>query len=152
MAITTIKIYRALRTLLESYFPDKTVQIKDKKNIVRPSFYLKFINEERTKTAPLIEEITNTFELVYFAEENELLELLQTKNSLNELADENLAIATNGQKTKYVGIASIESSLNEDEYYLQSTISITFAQTLTDNASADKPLMQKLSMDNEITT
>jgi len=147
--IDTIKIYKGLRASLEGKFPNDTVQIKDIKNITRPSYYLRFVSENRTKTAPKIEQITNVFEIIYFAEENKLLELLQAKNGLNELSDKKISV-TDGQKTKFALISDVESSLNEEEYYLQTTITIEFAQIIPDDDS-DFVKMQKLKMDNEIT-
>lgn len=72
--ITTANIYVAIKQRLETVF--NNVQIKDIKTITAPCFYIEY---ERTNDKAVANETIQTqisFNVVYFAENNELSELL----------------------------------------------------------------------------
>ena len=139
--INTIKIYKSITEKLTALFPDKTVQIKDIKNIERPCFYVRFVTEKTTKHAK-IENSQQSFEVIYFAEENKLLELLQVKETLNDFLSCPIAV-----ENKQIEPLDVTVTINEDDYYLQASFDFEIEQ-LIEPASV-KPLMQTLRYKNE---
>ena len=139
--INTIKIYKAITEKLTALFPDKTVQIKDIKNIERPCFYVRFVTEKTTKHTK-IENSQQSFEIIYFAEENKLLELLQVKETLNDFLSCPIAV-----ENKEIEPLDVTVSINEDDYYLQASFDLEIEQ-LIEPADA-RPLMQTLRYKNE---
>lgn len=141
--ITTEKIYAALKAKLESEFSEIPVQIKDIKSITKPCFYLHFLTEKEERTSPRFVLNQQSFEIIYFAEEYELLEMLKIKSKLNKFARGFLNI-----DGKTIEIQSIITTLNEDDYYLQATIDFEFCQKDTETQSEEdsKELMNILEI------
>ena len=139
--INTIKIYKSITEKLTALFPNKTVQIKDVKNIERPCFYVRFVTEKTTKHAK-IENSQQSFEIIYFAEENKLLELLQVKETLNDFLSCTLAV-----ESKEIEPLDVTVSINEDDYYLQASFDFEIEQLI--EPADDIPLMQTLQYKNE---
>ena len=139
--INTIKIYKSITEKLTALFPEKTVQIKNIKNIERPCFYTRFITEKTTKHAK-IENSQQSFEIIYFAEENKLLELLQIKETLNDFVSCPIAV-----ENKEIEPLDVTITTNEDDYYLQVSFDFEIEQLI--EPASDKPLMQKLHYKNE---
>lgn len=139
--INTIKIYKSITEKLTALFPDKTVQIKDIKNIERPCFYVRFVTEQTSKHAK-IENSQQSFEVIYFAEENKLLELLQVKETLNDFLSCPFAV-----ENKQIEPLDVTVSINEDDYYLQASFDFEIEQLI--EPVDDRPLMQTLRYKNE---
>ena len=139
--INTINIYSALTEKLTALFPEKTVQIKDIKNITRPCFYVRFITES-TKKQSKIEHSEQSFEIIYFAEENKLLELLQVKETLNDFLSCPFAV-----ENKQIEPLDVTITTNEDDYYLQASFDFEIEQLI--EPVDDRPLMQTLRYKNE---
>lgn len=139
--INTIKIYKSITEKLTALFPEKTVQIKDIKNIERPCFYTRFVTEKITKHAK-IENSQQSFEIIYFAEENQLLELLQIKEDLKDFLLNPFLV-----ENKEIEPLDVTITTNEDDYYLQVSFDFEIEQLI--EPASDKPLMQKLHYKNE---
>lgn len=139
--INTIKIYKSITEKLSALFPDKTVQIKDIKNIERPCFYVRFVTEKTTKHAK-IENSQQSFEVIYFAEENKLLKLLQVKETLNDFLSCPFAV-----ENKQIEPLDVTVSINEDDYYLQASFDFEIEQLI--EPADPRPLMQTLRYKNE---
>lgn len=139
--INTINIYSALTEKLTALFPTKTVQIKDIKNITRPCFYVRFITES-TKKQSKIEHSEQSFEIIYFAEENKLLELLEVKEKLKDFLNSPFAL-----ENKEVEPIDLSIQINEDDYYLQATFDFEIEQLI--ETTADQPLMEILRINDK---
>lgn len=139
--INTINIYNSINNKLTALFPTKTVQIKDIKNITRPCFYVRFITES-TKKQSKIEHSEQSFEIIYFAEENKLLELLEVKEKLKDFLENPFAV-----ENKEVEPIDLSIQINEDDYYLQATFDFEIEQLI--EATTDKPLMEVLRINNK---
>ncbi len=135
---TTTKEYKALRDKLTALFPQKTIQIKDIKNITKPSFYLRYVTGR--KAGNVIRETVESFEVIYFAEDFKLLELLQIKEILESLLDEPIPC-----ENKFIEISEMTINLNEDEYYLQASFDIEITEKI--NKSDTTALMEKIRID-----
>ena len=77
--IGTIELYKAIRERLEIFFPEVNVQQKDIKNIERPCFYIQYVGKNFQKTAQEFFEDRISFNIIYFSEKRELLELLEVE-------------------------------------------------------------------------
>lgn len=139
--INTIKIYKSITEKLTALFPEKTVQIKDIKNIERPCFYTRFVTEKITNHSK-IENSQQSFEIIYFSEENQLLELLRIKESLNDFLSCPIAV-----ENKEIEPLDVTIITNEDDYYLQVNFDFEIEQLIV--PASDKPTMQKLRYKNE---
>ena len=139
--INTIKIYKSITEKLTALFPEKTVQIKDIKNIERPCFYTRFVTEKTTNHSK-IENSQQSFEVIYFSEKNQLLELLQLKETLNDFLSCPIAI-----ENKEIEPLDVTITTNEDDYYLQASFDFEIEQLI--EPASDKPTMQKLRYKNE---
>ena len=139
--INTINIYNSITEKLTALFPTKTVQIKDIKNIERPCFYVRFITES-TKKQSKIEHSEQSFEIIYFAEENKLLELLEVKEKLKDFLNSPF-----GVENKEVEPIDLSIQINEDDYYLQATFDFEIEQLI--ETTADKPLMEILRINDK---
>lgn len=139
--INTINIYNAINEKLTALFPTKTVQIKDIKNITRPCFYVRFITDSSRKQGK-IEHSEQSFEIIYFAEENKLLELLEVKEKLKDFLTNPFAV-----ENKEVEPIDLTITINEDDYYLQASFDFEIEQ-LTETAT-DKPIMEVLRINNK---
>ena len=139
--INTIKIYKSITEKLTALFPEKTVQIKDIKNIERPCLYVRFVTEKTTNHSK-IENSQQSFEIIYFAEENKLLELLQIKESLNDFLSCPITV-----ENKEIEPLDVTITTNEDDYYLQASFDFEIEQLI--EPVDDRPLMQILRYKNE---
>lgn len=135
---TTIKIYKAIRDKLVSLFPNKTVQIKDIKNLSKPCFYLRYVTGR--KSGKVIRKSIESFEVIYFAQDFEPLELLQIKGSLEDLLNETIPC-----ENKFIEIAEMTVNLNEDEYYIQANFDIEITEKI--NKADNTETMQVLRID-----
>ena len=127
--ITVIDLYRNIKSTLEKTFPTIPVQIKDIKNPRMPCFYIKVISESSTLTAVEFESDSISFDVIYFAKDDELLELLEIKKQLKTLFTKPLQVTKfNQEDITFVEIDNIAFSLNEDDYVLNCTLDIELIQ------------------------
>ena len=124
---STIELYRAIRERLESAFPNITVQQKDIKNITRPSFYIQYIGKNFDKQAQEYFEDRISFNVIYFAQNESLLELLEVEETFTMAFNTPLLVADN---TNIVQVEkdALQSDLNEDDYYISFTIDFILTQ------------------------
>lgn len=134
MKIETTDIYRSLRLLLEKKFQDIKVQIKDVKNPHPPCLYIKFISGTNTQTATEYENNTCSFDIIYFSEQEKLQDLLSIEKELKKIFKYPLKIELMDKEktTCYQEIDSISTNLNEDDYILNCTISLSVDQVNTE--------------------
>lgn len=125
--ISTIELYKAIRKHLESMFPDVKVQQKDIKNIERPSFYIQYVGKNVSTLAQNLYEDRISFNIIYFAKKDELLELLEIEETFIRSFNTPLSIPDD----KYiieVEKNSIQSNLNEEDYYLNFVVDFVLSQ------------------------
>lgn len=127
--ITVIDLYRNIKSTLERTFPTIPVQIKDIKNPRMPCFYIKVISESSTLTAVEFESDSISFDVIYFAKDDELLELLEIQNQLKTLFTKPLQVTKfNQEDIIFIEIDNIAFNLNEDDYVLNCTLDIELIQ------------------------
>ncbi len=125
--ISTIELYKAIRKHLESLFPNVKVQQKDIKNIERPSFYIQYVGKNVSTLAQNLYEDRISFNIIYFAKKDELLELLEIEETFIKSFNTPLSIPDD----KYiieVEKNSIQSNLNEEDYYLNFVVDFILSQ------------------------
>ncbi|MCX4275818.1 MAG: hypothetical protein OSJ27_08590 [Candidatus Gastranaerophilales bacterium] len=132
--IETTDIYRSIRNLLEANFTNISVQIKDKKTPQPPCFYIKYVTGKTTQTATEFENTYYSFEIAYFAEKEELLELLEIEEKLKEILRKPLKIVLTSEdelkeQNQYQEIDDVSITLNEQDYVLSCVISLSVNQT-----------------------
>lgn len=145
--ISTIEIYRAIREQLESLFPNIIIQQKDIKNIIRPSFYIQYIGKNFTKQAQTIFEDRISFNIIYFAEKEELLELLEVEETITRAFNAPLIVPDDKYIVK-VEKDSIQSNLNEEDYYINLTVDFVLSQTMTEEETGEDMEDVDLTVEN----
>lgn len=125
--ISTIELYKAIRKHLESMFPDVKVQQKDIKNIERPSFYIQYVGKNVSTLAQNLYEDRISFNIIYFSKKDELLELLEIEETFIKAFNAPLSIPDDKYIIK-VEKNSIQSNLNEDDYYLNFVVDFVLSQ------------------------
>lgn len=136
--IDTIDIYRALKKKIEANFT-APVFIKDEKMPEPPCFYIKYVAGTHTQTAEVCEREQCTFDIIYFAENENLLDLLQKKKELKRMFMKPLPVTlriTDIEFKQYQEIDSIQFNLNEDDYDLHCMLSMTIDQSDRTEAQA----------------
>lgn len=132
--ITVIDLYRNIKTCLENAFPNITVQTKDIKNPIVPCFYIKVISETSTLSAVEYETNRISFDVIYFAQNDELLELLEVEKQLKTLFTKPLQVKKlDKEDITFVEIDNINFNLNEEDYVLNCTIDIGLLQEIETN-------------------
>lgn len=126
-------IIAALTKRVQKFFPKVKVENQDLKNTFkeRPCFFIRTIQTVDTKSAAEYELNSFSFEIIYFAAENNkgYLELLQTKRLLKAVLDKPLKIVKTA-KTFLVEIESSNSSINSDDYVLNHVLEIKLEQCI----------------------
>lgn len=145
--ISTIEIYKAIREQLESLFPNTIIQQKDIKNIIRPSFYIQYIGKNFTKQAQTIFEDRISFNIIYFAEKEELLELLEVEETITRAFNAPLIVPDDKYIVK-VEKDSIQSNLNEEDYYINLTVDFVLSQTMTEEETGEDMEDVDLTVEN----
>jgi len=145
--ISTIEIYKAIREQLESLFPNTIIQQKDIKNIIRPSFYIQYIGKNFTKQAQTIFEDRIAFNIIYFAEKEELLELLEVEETITRAFNAPLIVPDDKYIVK-VEKDSIQSNLNEEDYYINLTVDFVLSQTMTEEEAGEDMEDVDLTVEN----
>lgn len=134
--ISTIELYEAIRERLEVTFPNITVQQKDIKNILRPSFYIQYVGKNLEKTAKeyFLDKIS--FNIVYFAKEEQILELLEAEEAITKAFNAPLIIRDDKSIVE-VEKDSLQSNLNEEDYFLNATIDFTLMQRMSEDEEGE---------------
>lgn len=145
--ISTIELYRAIREQLESLFPNTIIQQKDIKNIIRPSFYIQYIGKNFTKQAQTIFEDRIAFNIIYFAEKEESLELLEVEETITRAFNAPLIVPDDKYIVK-VEKDSIQSNLNEEDYYINLTVDFVLSQTMTEEEAGEDMEDVDLTVEN----
>lgn len=145
---STIELYRAIRERLESAFPNILIQQKDIKNITRPSFYIQYVGKNIGKIAQEYSEDRISFNIIYFAQNESLLELLEIEETFTMAFNTPLTVADD-TNTVEVEKDSIQSNLNEDDYYLNLTIDFVLTQREIKVETGDDMEHIGLTIDNE---
>ena len=146
--ISTIEIYKAIRDHLENLFPNILIQQKDIKNITRPSFYIQYIGKNFEKQAQIYFEDRFSFNIVYFSEKEELLELLEIEEAITRSFNKPFYIPDDKYIVK-VEKNAIQSNLNEEDYFLNITIDFVLMQTIQDDESGDDIEYIDMTVENE---
>lgn len=130
--IGTIELYKAIRERLETFFPEVNVQQKDIKNIERPCFYIQYVGKNFQKTAQEFFEDRISFNIIYFSEKRELLELLEVEEAFLKAFKDPLKILDD---TKFIFVEkdAINANLNEEDYYINLTIDFVLMQRMSDD-------------------
>lgn len=126
-------IYRSIRELLESNFMDIPVQLKDFKVPKPPCFYIKYISGTGKQTAEEYKEDNISIDIIYFAKNEKLLDLLKIQKELNVLFHKPLKIKLSDKSDsiiQYQEIEDITMNLNEEDYVLNCTITLNIEQRL----------------------
>ncbi len=145
---STIELYSAIRGRLETAFPNILVQQKDIKNITRPSFYIQYVGKNFDKMAQEYYEDRISFNIIYFAKNEALLELLEIEEAFTIAFNTPLMVA-DGENIAEVQKDSIQSNLNEDDYYINLTIDFVLTQGETIVETGDDMEYIGLKIDNE---
>ena len=124
---STIELYKAIRERLTESFPNVLIQQKDIKNITRPSFYIQYVGKNIDKQAQEYFEDRISFNIIYFAQNESLLELLEVEETFTMAFNTPLTVADDTNIVE-VEKESIQSNLNEEDYYLNLTIDFALMQ------------------------
>lgn len=135
--ISTIELYRAIRERLEKTFPNVLVQQKDIKNIQRPSFYIQYVGKNLDKQALEYWEDRISFNIVYFSQREELLELLEVEEKFIRAFKDALLIKDD---TKVIEVKkdALNANLNEEDYFINLTIDFVLMQRMSDDEDGDE--------------
>lgn len=130
--ISTIEIYKAIRDELETLFPNILVQQKDIKNITRPSFYIQYVGKNLEQQAQEYFEDRISYNIIYFAQNEELLELLEIEETILKAFKDPLII---NDDTKVIEVQkdALTSNLNEEDYYINFTIDFVLNQHMAND-------------------
>jgi len=145
---STIELYKAIRDRLELTFPNILVQQKDIKNITRPSFYIQYVGKNFEKQAQEYFEDRISFNIIYFAQNEALLELLEIEETFISAFNTPLFVADDINIVR-VEKDSIQSNLNEDDYYLNLTIDFVLTQRQINVETGDNMEKIGVQIDNE---
>lgn len=119
--ITNANIYVAIKQRLETVF--NNVQIKDIKTISAPCFYIQYVNSDDREVANDTFQTSISYNVIYFAENNELHELLSTETLLKSTFKKPLKI-----NNRYIQ-PQMQFDIDEtDEYTLTMGLSFDFYQ------------------------
>lgn len=145
---STIELYRAIRERLTESFPNVLIQQKDIKNITRPSFYIQYVGKNIDKQAQEYFEDRISFNIIYFAENESLLELLEVEETFTMAFNTPLTVADDTNIVE-VEKESIQSNLNEEDYYLNLTIDFVLMQREIKAETGDDMEYIGVEIDNE---
>lgn len=146
--ISTIEIYRAIRERLEATFPNIIVQQKDIKNITRPSFYIQYIGKNFEQQAVEYYEDRISFNIIYFSEKEELLELLEIEETFTRAFNKPLFIADDKSIVE-VQKDALQSNLNEEDYFLNLTVDFVLSQRMSEDETGEDIENIDMTVENE---
>lgn len=134
--ISAIELYGAIRERLETTFPNITVQQKDVKNILRPSFYIQYVGKNLAKTAKEYFSDKISFNIIYFAKEEQILELLEVEEAIIKAFNAPLIIRDDKSIVE-VEKDALQSNLNEEDYFLNATMDFTLTQRMSEDETGE---------------
>lgn len=126
-------IYRALKETLEKQFNKKIkVQTKDIKNPRPPCFYIKPGNDNNSQTASDFETTDYLYLIIYISKTETLEDLLTVKEKLKRIFKMPLKVVSydDPEDIMYVEIDSVDITINEDDYFLNASLTMQVIQPL----------------------
>lgn len=146
--ISTIELYKAIRERLKITFPNITVQQKDIKNILRPSFYIQYVGKNLSKTAKEYYTDKISFNIVYFSQKEEILELFEIEEAITKAFNAPLIICDDKSIVELEKDA-LQSNLNEEDYFLNATVDFTLIQRMSEDETGEKMEEIELTLQKE---
>lgn len=145
-------IYRALKETLVKHFNKKIkVQIKDIKNPSPPCFYIKPGNDNNSQTASDFETTDYLYSIIYISNTETLEDLLTIKERLKNIFKKPLKVVSydDPEDVMYVEIDSVDITLNEEDYFLNTSLSMQIIQPLGVDRfdSINNELMENMQME-----
>ena len=129
--ITSDNIYKAIKTRLKQIFKATELQIKDIKNIAPPCLYIQYVNSSDKEVANETYNTTCLFNVVYFADSEKLLNLLEVENRLKKAFKKVLPVyyVNNfGETVRKFIKPEVHSDPDENEYISSVSLSFDFIQ------------------------
>lgn len=131
--ITSDNIYKAIKNRLKQIFKSSELQIKDIKNITPPCLYIQYVNSTDKEVANETYNTTCLFNIVYFADADTLLNLLEVENKLKTAFKKALPVTyiNNSDETVIKFIKpeiSSDPDENTTEYVLVVSLNFDFIQ------------------------
>ena len=129
--ITSDNIYKAIKTRLKQIFKATELQIKDIKNIAPPCLYIQYVNSSDKEVANETYNTTCLFNVVYFADSEKLLNLLEVENRLKKAFKKVLPVyyVNNfGETVRKFIKPEVNSDPDENEYISSVSLSFDFIQ------------------------
>ncbi len=129
--ITSDNIYKAIKTRLKQIFKATELQIKDIKDIVPPCLYIQYVNSSDKEVANETYNTTCLFNVVYFADSEKLLNLLDVENRLKKALKKAMPvyyINNFGETVRKFIKPEVNSDPDENEYILSVSLTFNFIQ------------------------
>lgn len=129
--ITSDNIYKAIKTRLKQIFKATELQIKDIKDIVPPCLYIQYVNSSDKEVANETYNTTCLFNVVYFADSENLLNLLDVENRLKKALKKAMPvyyINNFGETVRKFIKPEVNSDPDENEYILSVSLTFNFIQ------------------------
>lgn len=150
--IDSMDIYRALKETLEKQFNKKIkVQTKDIKNPRPPCFYIKPGNDNNSQTASDFETTDYLYFIIYISKTETLEDLLTVKEGLKKAFKKPLKVVSydDPEDVMYVEIDSVDITINEEDYFLNTSLSMQIIQPLGVDRfdSTNDELMENMEME-----
>lgn len=129
--INTDNIYKAIKTRLKQIFKATELQIKDIKNISPPCLYIQYVNSSDREVANDTYNTTCLFNIVYFADADTLINLLDVEKRLKKAFKKALPVTYEnnlGETVRKFIKPEVNSDPDENEYILSVSLSFDFIQ------------------------
>ena len=129
--ITSDNIYKAIKTRLKQIFKATELKIKDIKDIVPPCLYIQYVNSSDKEVANETYNTTCLFNVVYFADSEKLLNLLDVENRLKKALKKAMPvyyINNFGETVRKFIKPEVNSDPDENEYILSVSLTFNFIQ------------------------
>lgn len=130
--IDSMDIYRGIKKTLEKNFKKIKVQTKDVKNPRPPCFYIKPVTDNNYQTASDFETTDYLYSVVYFSGKETLEDLLTVKEALKNIFKKPITVTSfdDPEDINYIEVDSLNITINEDEYFLNASLTIQVIQPL----------------------
>lgn len=130
--IDSMDIYRGIKKTLENNFNKIKVQTKDVKNPRPPCFYIKPMADNNYQTASNFETTDYLYSIIYFSGKETLEDLLTVKEQLKKVFIKPIKVTSydDPEDENYIEVDSINITINEDEYFLNASLTIQMIQPL----------------------
>ena len=142
--IDSVDIIRTLRTLLKSNFNNKKIMQKDIKTPETACFYIRYVTGKDNQSATEYFTDKSSYEIVYFAEDENDTELNTIKDKLKRILRKPLKVFLYDEENKeitnefqLVNINNLSININENDYFLTCLLDIELTeQDLNNDSSA----------------